>query len=53
MSSDSAPAVQEPDLVTVPPGLAELFLAFARISLAGSGGVLAFARGSSSASTAG
>ena len=51
MSEDSAPAaqqpVQEPDgLATsaVPPGLLALFLAFARMSLAGFGGVLVFAR---------
>lgn len=44
MSLDSAPAVQEPDLVTAPPGLVALFLAFARMSLAGFGGVLVFAR---------
>ncbi|UPK28928.1 chromate transporter [Bradyrhizobium sp. 195] len=48
MSSDSVPAVQEsdqePDPVTAPPGLAALFLAFARMSLAGFGGVLVFAR---------
>lgn len=44
MSSDSAPAVQEPDLATAPPSLIALFLAFARMSLAGFGGVLVFAR---------
>ncbi|PDT86960.1 chromate transporter [Bradyrhizobium sp. Y36] len=44
MSPDSAPAVQEPDPVTAAPGLAALFLAFARMSLAGFGGVLVFAR---------
>jgi chromate transporter len=46
MSSDSAPAVQEPDMPakTVPPGLFALFMAFARMSLAGFGGVLVFAR---------
>ncbi|RQH13168.1 chromate transporter [Bradyrhizobium sp. RP6] len=44
MSSDSAPAVQEPDLATAPPSLVALFLAFARMSLAGFGGVLMFAR---------
>ena len=44
MFSDSTPAVQEPDPVTAPPGLAALFLAFARMSLAGFGGVLVFAR---------
>jgi len=44
MSPDSAPAVQEPDLAAAPPGLLALFLAFARMSLAGFGGVLVFAR---------
>ncbi|MBR0842279.1 chromate transporter [Bradyrhizobium liaoningense] len=52
MSTDSAPAAQEPDreldqepdLVAAPPGLAALFMAFARMSLAGFGGVLVFAR---------
>jgi chromate transporter len=51
MSEDSAPAAQEPDQEpdipaadTVPPGLVALFLAFARMSLAGFGGVLVFAR---------
>ena len=44
MSSDSAPAPQQPDLATAPPGLADLFLAFAGMSLAGFGGVLVFAR---------
>ena len=44
MSLDSAPTVQEPDLVTAPPGLVALFLAFARMSLAGFSGVLVFAR---------
>jgi chromate transporter len=47
MSPDSAPAVQEPDIPAAhapPPGLAALFLAFARMSLAGFGGVLVFAR---------
>ncbi|MCP3372984.1 chromate transporter [Bradyrhizobium cajani] len=52
MSTDSAPAAQEPDrepdqgpdLADVPPGLAALFVAFARMSLAGFGGVLVFAR---------
>ncbi|NUR11061.1 MAG: chromate transporter [Bradyrhizobium sp.] len=44
MSLDSAPTVQEPDLVTAPPGLVALFLAFARMSLVGFGGVLVFAR---------
>src|ERR1051325_2834621 len=51
MSMDSAPALREPDqgpdvLAThaPPPGLVALFLAFARMSLAGFGGVLVFAR---------
>lgn len=44
MSTDSAPAVQKPDLASAPPGLVALFLAFARMSLAGFGGVLVFAR---------
>src|ERR1700750_1823672 len=47
MSLDSAPAVQEPDIPAAhapPPGLLALFLAFARMSLAGFGGVLVFAR---------
>lgn len=51
MSTDSAPAAQEPDQGpdlpakhAPPPGLAALFLAFARMSLAGFGGVLVFAR---------
>ncbi|MBR0846299.1 chromate transporter [Bradyrhizobium diazoefficiens] len=51
MSPDSAPAVQdsdqEPDIPAAhgpAPGLPALFLAFARMSLAGFGGVLVFAR---------
>lgn len=44
MSSDSAPAVQEPDLAAAPYGRVALFLTFARMSLAGFGGVLVFAR---------
>ncbi|MGY4364782.1 chromate transporter [Bradyrhizobium sp. LB1.3] len=51
MSKDSAPAAQQPDQSPdrpatnpVPPGLVALFLAFARMSLAGFGGVLVFAR---------
>ncbi len=44
MSTDSAPAPQQPDLAAAPPGLAALFLAFAGMSLAGFGGVLVFAR---------
>src|SRR5437868_14859651 len=49
MPLDSPPAaVPEPDLSTSvirsPPGLLELFLAFAKMSLAGFGGVLYWAR---------
>ncbi|MGX1320599.1 chromate transporter [Bradyrhizobium sp. USDA 377] len=47
MSADSAPAAQEPDqpaLLAAPPSLTALFVAFARMSLAGFGGVLVFAR---------
>lgn len=47
MSSDSPPAVQEPDVarnIGASPGLLALFMAFARMSLAGFGGVLVFAR---------
>lgn len=47
MSTDSASAAQEPDIPVAharPPGLLALFLAFARMSLAGFGGVLVFAR---------
>ncbi|KJC46050.1 chromate transporter [Bradyrhizobium sp. LTSP849] len=47
MSLDSAPAAQEPDLTPAhspPPSLLALFMAFARMSLAGFGGVLVFAR---------
>jgi chromate transporter len=46
MSSDSSPAVQEPDVAAkaASPSPFALFLAFARMSLAGFGGVLVFAR---------
>src|SRR6266702_7980749 len=47
MSSDSPPAAQQPDLPAAPsrpPSLTALFVAFARMSLAGFGGVLVFAR---------
>ena len=47
MSTDSASAAQElgiPAIPAPPPGLPALFLAFARMSLAGFGGVLVFAR---------
>lgn len=43
MSTDSAPAAQEPDQ-PASPSLTGLFVAFARMSLAGFGGVLVFAR---------
>src|SRR5580700_5628990 len=44
MPSDSPPAATAPDLLTSPPALVELFLAFAKMSLAGFGGVLVWAR---------
>src|SRR5215472_16338784 len=47
MTTDSAPAAQEPDIPVAyapPPGLLALFTAFAKMSLAGFGGVLVFAR---------
>jgi chromate transporter len=47
MSLDSSPAIQEPDIpaeTSLPPSLFALFAAFARMSLAGFGGVLVFAR---------
>jgi chromate transporter len=47
MSADSSPAAQEPDIpaqVELPPTLPALFTAFAKMSLAGFGGVLVFAR---------
>ncbi|MDA9411707.1 chromate transporter [Bradyrhizobium sp. CCBAU 45384] len=47
MSTDSAPAAQasdHPAFHVPPPGLIALFLAFGRMSLAGFGGVLVFAR---------
>src|SRR6266567_3147078 len=46
MPPDSPPAaVAAPDVLTsTPPGLVELFLAFAKMSLAGFGGVLVWAR---------
>ncbi|MBR0707113.1 MULTISPECIES: chromate transporter [Bradyrhizobium] len=47
MSTDSVPAAQEPDQpasLAAPPSLTGLFVAFARMSLAGFGGVLVFAR---------
>src|SRR5476651_2512979 len=47
MPPDSPPAaIPAPDIRTpvVPPGLLQLFLAFAKISLSGFGGVLVFAR---------
>ena len=46
MPPDSPPVVIPADTVTpaAPPGLIELFLAFAKVSLSGFGGVLVFAR---------
>jgi chromate transporter len=44
MPPDSPPAAAAPDLLTSPPTLVELFLAFAKMSLAGFGGVLVWAR---------
>src|SRR6266436_8721434 len=46
MPPDSPPAaISAPDLpVSTPPGLSALFMAFAKISLAGFGGVLVWAR---------
>src|SRR6266566_1457857 len=45
MPPDSPPAVPAPDLpVSTPPGLSALFMAFAKISLAGFGGVVVWAR---------
>src|SRR5215471_17313041 len=47
MSSDSSTAVQEPGLPVqagLPPSLLALFTAFSKMSLAGFGGVLVFAR---------
>src|SRR5579871_7064583 len=45
MPPDSSPAAATaPDLVKSPPDLLTLFVAFAKMSLAGFGGVLAFAR---------
>jgi chromate transporter len=48
MPPDSQPASPEPDISAPnplpPPGLAELFFAFAKMSLAGFGGVLVWAR---------
>src|SRR3954468_7559624 len=45
MSSEPVPAaVPAPDLRNNPPGVVTLFLAFAKMSLAGFGGVLVFAR---------
>ncbi len=47
MSEDSSPAAQEPDVpaqIDLPPSLPALFMAFAKMSLAGFGGVLVFAR---------
>src|SRR4051812_9389010 len=45
MSADSPPAPAAAAIATrAPPGVARLFLAFAKISLSGFGGVLVFAR---------
>lgn len=47
MPSDSPPAAQEPETAShyvAPPSLLALFMAFAKMSLAGFGGVLVFAR---------
>lgn len=46
MLPDSAPAISGPDNTAMPerPGLVELFVAFAKMSLAGFGGVLVWAR---------
>jgi chromate transporter len=46
MPPDSLPAADAPDIPTLadPPGLFALFIAFAKMSVAGFGGVLAFAR---------
>ena len=45
MSSEAAPAAADaPDLHNAPPSLAALFVAFAKMSLSGFGGVLVFAR---------
>ena len=44
MPPDSLPAAAAPDLLTSPPTLVELFVAFAKMSLAGFGGVLVWAR---------
>jgi chromate transporter len=45
MPPDSSPAAATaPDLAKSPPGLLELFVAFAKMSLAGFGGVLVWAR---------
>jgi chromate transporter len=44
MPPDSPPATAAPDLLKSPPTLIELFVAFAKMSLAGFGGVLVWAR---------
>src|SRR3569832_531598 len=46
MTPDATPAAKEPGhpVAHAPPGLVALFLAFARMALAGFGGVLVFAR---------
>ena len=47
----AVPAPETP--ASIPPGLLELFMAFAKMSLAGFGGVLVWARAALSTSTAG
>ncbi|MBW8903986.1 MAG: chromate transporter [Bradyrhizobium sp.] len=44
MPPDSPPAITAPELPIAPPGLLALFVAFAKMSLAGFGGVLVWAR---------
>src|SRR3954469_2184891 len=44
MPPDSPPAITAPELLIAPPGLLSLFAAFAKMSLAGFGGVLVWAR---------
>src|SRR3954462_3494262 len=44
MPPDSPPAITAPELSIAPPGLLALFVAFAKMSLAGFGGVLVWAR---------
>src|SRR4051795_8596814 len=44
MPPGSPPAITAPELLIAPPGLLALFVAFAKMSLAGFGGVLVWAR---------